>query len=332
MIILAVLATTLASRTPLAQAQEINAPQPQAQRSNAPQVQAQEINAPQPQRSESSAPQRKRRRAALRSPSAGEQRSAAQAQESSAPQPQAQESSAPQPQAQESSAPQAQAQGSSAPQAKRKKGANSRRAYRLRPSAGAALRRPDHQSGRSACGWIFRLGSPLRKWSHRLRLEFVPQYNATGQRLTSLTIHPGLIYSLGHGFAVGGRLAFVVDNPTLGFTPLVNKSWPIKQTTACSKLTSSRQPASSFQPAGKARRDQRCYIAMHFEWLSERAGVRVPERTPRCRKLGSFCNRCEAGWNAVLLASCIANWRVPSRLAFLPSPSHSGARPPGRND
>ncbi len=59
-------------------------------------------------------------------------------------------------------------------------------------------------------------------------LELVPQINTTGQRLTTLTVHPGLIYSLGHGFAVGGRLAFDVNNPTWGFTPLVNKSWPIR--------------------------------------------------------------------------------------------------------
>jgi hypothetical protein len=59
-------------------------------------------------------------------------------------------------------------------------------------------------------------------------LEFVPQYNATGARLTTLTVHPGLIYGLGHNWAVGLRAAFVVDQPTVGFTPLVNKSFPIK--------------------------------------------------------------------------------------------------------
>jgi hypothetical protein len=59
-------------------------------------------------------------------------------------------------------------------------------------------------------------------------LEFVPQYNSTGQRLTTLTIHPGLIYGLGHNWAVGLRAAFVVDQATVGFTPLVNKSFPIK--------------------------------------------------------------------------------------------------------
>ena len=59
-------------------------------------------------------------------------------------------------------------------------------------------------------------------------LEFVPQYNAAGSRLTSLTIHPGLIYGLGHNWAMGLRAAFVVDQATVGFTPLVNKSFPIK--------------------------------------------------------------------------------------------------------
>jgi hypothetical protein len=59
--------------------------------------------------------------------------------------------------------------------------------------------------------------------------EFVPQYNATGTRQTTLTLHPGLIYGLGHGWAVGLRAAFVVDQPTVGFTPLVNHSWPIKR-------------------------------------------------------------------------------------------------------
>jgi hypothetical protein len=59
-------------------------------------------------------------------------------------------------------------------------------------------------------------------------LEFVPQYNSTGTRQTSLTVHPGLIYGLGHGWAAGLRAAFVVDQSTVGFTPLVNKSFPIK--------------------------------------------------------------------------------------------------------
>ena len=179
-IILAVLATTLAGRAPLAQAQESSAPPAQAQESGAPQLQAQEINAPQVQ-------------------------------------------------AQESSAPQAQAQGSSAPQAQAKKGPT------LGGHIGFVLPLVTHSGGQTtSLGDQFAVGFPVGitvKGSGRTAfdLEFVPQYNATGQRLTTLTVHPGLIYSLGHGFAVGGRLAFVVDNPTWGFTPLVNHSWPIKR-------------------------------------------------------------------------------------------------------
>jgi hypothetical protein len=79
----------------------------------------------------------------------------------------------------------------------------------------------------------FAVGFPVGitvKGSGRLAfdLEFVPQINTTGTRQTTLTVHPGLIYGLGHGWAVGGRLAFNVNDPTWGFTPLVNKSWPIK--------------------------------------------------------------------------------------------------------
>jgi hypothetical protein len=59
-------------------------------------------------------------------------------------------------------------------------------------------------------------------------LEFVPQINTTGTRQTTLTVHPGLIYGLGHGWAAGGRLAFDVNDPSWGFTPLLNKSFPIK--------------------------------------------------------------------------------------------------------
>jgi len=241
-IILAVLATTLAGRAPLAQAQESGAPQLQAQEINAPQVQAQESSAPQAQ--ESGAPQ-------------------LQAQEINAPQVQAQESSAPQ--AQESSAPQAQAQGSSAPQAQAKKGPT------LGGHIGFVLPLVTHSGGQTtsladqpAVG--FPVGITV-KGSGRTAfdLEFVPQYNATGQRLTTLTIHPGLIYSLGHGYAVGLRAAFVVDNPTVGFTPLVNKSWPIKHNNSLFKayFVEADLPVRFTRPVG-APATNAVTFAMHF--------------------------------------------------------------------
>ena len=58
-------------------------------------------------------------------------------------------------------------------------------------------------------------------------LELVPGIQDS-PRQVSLTVHPGLIYGIGHNFAVGGRLAFDINSSQFGFTPLVNKSWPIK--------------------------------------------------------------------------------------------------------
>lgn len=58
-------------------------------------------------------------------------------------------------------------------------------------------------------------------------LEFVPSIQDV-PRQVSLTVHPGLVWGVGHGFAVGGRLAFGVDSSQFGFTPLLHKSWAIK--------------------------------------------------------------------------------------------------------
>jgi hypothetical protein len=57
-------------------------------------------------------------------------------------------------------------------------------------------------------------------------MEFVPSIQKS-PRSVSLTVHPGFVEALGRGFAVGVRAAFVVDSSTYGFTPLVNKSWPV---------------------------------------------------------------------------------------------------------
>jgi hypothetical protein len=47
-------------------------------------------------------------------------------------------------------------------------------------------------------------------------------------RSVTLTVHPGFLWNVGHGFAPGIRAAFVVNSSQYGFTPLLNKSWPIK--------------------------------------------------------------------------------------------------------
>ncbi|SRR6266446_1687153 len=79
----------------------------------------------------------------------------------------------------------------------------------------------------------FSIGFPMGitvKGSGRLAfdLELVPFINTAPPRQTSLTIHPGLVWNLGHGWGAGGRLAFDVNNSAWGFTPLVNHSWRFK--------------------------------------------------------------------------------------------------------
>lgn len=58
-------------------------------------------------------------------------------------------------------------------------------------------------------------------------MEFVPSVQDS-PRQVSLTMHPGLVWGLPHRFGVGMRAAFDVNSSQLGFTPLVNKSWPIE--------------------------------------------------------------------------------------------------------
>jgi len=59
-------------------------------------------------------------------------------------------------------------------------------------------------------------------------MELVPSIQKS-PRDVSLTVHPGFVEAVGRGFAVGMRAAFVVNSSTYGFTPLVNKSWPIEK-------------------------------------------------------------------------------------------------------
>jgi hypothetical protein len=58
-------------------------------------------------------------------------------------------------------------------------------------------------------------------------LELVPAIQGSPRKV-NLTVHPGLVWGLGHNWAAGMRIAFDVNSPQFGFTPLVNKSWPIK--------------------------------------------------------------------------------------------------------
>jgi hypothetical protein len=77
----------------------------------------------------------------------------------------------------------------------------------------------------------FAIGFPMGitfkgKGRMSLDMEFVPSIQ-NDPREVSLLVHPGLIWSVGRGYSVGMRAAFDVNSSQFGFTPLVNKSWPI---------------------------------------------------------------------------------------------------------
>ena len=57
--------------------------------------------------------------------------------------------------------------------------------------------------------------------------EFIPTVSQTPHQ-TTLTVDPGVLYSLNHGITVGLRAAFDVNSSRVGFVPLVNKSWKLR--------------------------------------------------------------------------------------------------------
>jgi hypothetical protein len=59
-----------------------------------------------------------------------------------------------------------------------------------------------------------------------LDFEFVPEVHPSNRSVT-LLVHPGVIKPLPKHWAVGLRAAFEVNQNPLGFTPLVNKSFPV---------------------------------------------------------------------------------------------------------
>ena len=169
-------------------------------------------------------------------------------------------------QEQESSAPQAQAQGSNTPQAQPHKGPT------LGGHIGFVIPMVTHSGGQTINNLTqqFAVGFPVGitvKGSGRTAfdLELVPQINTAGTRITTLTVHPGLIYSLGHGWAAGGRLAFNVNDPSWGFTPLVNHSWPIKHNNGLFKayFVEADLPVRFSRPVG-APATNAVTFAMHF--------------------------------------------------------------------
>ena len=103
---------------------------------------------------------------------------------------------------------------------------------RLGGHFGAVFPLVSHASGETTTiGDDFKVGFPTGitvkmndQWAFDLELVPVIQNNPL---LVSLTVHPGIIHSLPHALAAGVRMAFDVNEPSWGFTPLVNRAFPV---------------------------------------------------------------------------------------------------------
>jgi hypothetical protein len=58
-------------------------------------------------------------------------------------------------------------------------------------------------------------------------LEMIP-FVSQKPHETTLVVDPGILYGLDHGVTLGVRAAFSINEPQVGFIPLVNKSWKFK--------------------------------------------------------------------------------------------------------
>lgn len=98
---------------------------------------------------------------------------------------------------------------------------------------GAVIPLVTHASGETTTiGDDFKIGFPMGvtvktsdRWAFDLELVPVIQNDPL---LVSLTVHPGIIRALRGHYAAGLRMAFDVNEPSWGFTPLVNRSFPVR--------------------------------------------------------------------------------------------------------
>ena len=95
-------------------------------------------------------------------------------------------------------------------------------------------------------------------------LEMVPFVSQDPHAVT-LLVDPGILYGLDHGFTVGLRAAFSVNSPTVGFIPLINKSWKFKNQNSFFKayFVEADFPVQFSRPTGGAATNSFTF-ATHF--------------------------------------------------------------------
>jgi hypothetical protein len=93
-------------------------------------------------------------------------------------------------------------------------------------------------------------------------MEFVPLIQ-NSPRQVNITLHPGLLWAVGHRFTVGMRAAFDAQSTQFGFTPLLNKSWPIEGSFFKAYFVEADLPVRFNRPAGQPATDPVTF-ALHF--------------------------------------------------------------------
>jgi hypothetical protein len=93
-------------------------------------------------------------------------------------------------------------------------------------------------------------------------LELVPLIHGHGKNV-DLTVHPGILYSLGGPWTAGVRAAFDVNAKSYGFTPLLNLGFP--QANGTTLFTELVLPVRF--PRDAADRGQTAVtVGLHFGW------------------------------------------------------------------
>jgi hypothetical protein len=93
-------------------------------------------------------------------------------------------------------------------------------------------------------------------------LELVPLIHSQGKKV-DLTIHPGILYSLGGPWTAGLRAAFDVNARSYGFTPLLNLGFPQKNGTT---LFAELVLPVRFQQNDLNQGQTAVTVGLHFGW------------------------------------------------------------------
>jgi hypothetical protein len=111
----------------------------------------------------------------------------------------------------------------------------------------------------------FPMGISVKRSGSRMAfdLELVPLINDTNPTSVTLTVHPGLVWDLGHRLAGGVRAAFDINQASWGFTPLLAYGFP--QANGTTLFTELDLPVR-FQDDFAGNNETAVTVAIHLGW------------------------------------------------------------------